>query len=270
MSVDRYIFITGGASGIGRAVARYFGERGWFVGLADINEPRMRETAAMIPEGRSSIHMLDVRSREQWQRALAEFGEHSGGKLHVLFNNAGVGIGGLLEEHSADDIEKLVDINFKGVVHGAHVGHAMLKATEGSCLLNTSSAAGIYGSSGLSVYSATKFAVRGLSEALDVEWGPDDIRVRALMPSFIDTPLLDGPITNSNESSRDNVIKAGLEISPVEIVAEAAWQAVHEPKKVHSYVGPTARKLAFAAKWMPGSIRKRGRLLAQQRRDERG
>lgn len=265
MTDTKYIFITGGASGIGREVARYFGQRGWGVGLADVNMAGMEETAAMLPAGMASIYRLDVRSREQWSAALAAFTETTGGKLHVLFNNAGVGIGGRLDEHLEDDIEKLIDINFKGVVYGAHIGHEYLKATPGSCLLNTSSASGIYGSAGLSVYSATKFAVRGLSEALDIEWVPDQIRVRALLPSFIDTPLLDGPIARTNMSSRDGVKAAGLEIAPVAIVAEAAWNAVHDGKNVLSYVGPTAKKLAFAARWMPGSIRKRGSLMAGRR-----
>lgn len=267
MTETKYIFITGGASGIGREVAKYFAQRGWFVGLADVNVTGMEQTAAMLPAGMTSIHELDVRSRQQWSEALEAFAEKSGGKLHVLFNNAGVGIGGLMADHTEDGIEKLVDINFKGVVYGAHIGHKYLKATPGSCLLNTSSASGIYGSAGLSVYSATKFAVRGLSEALDIEWGPDDIRVRVLMPSFIDTPLLDGVAANSNQSIGASVTAAGLEIAPVSIVAEAAWTAVHDPKTVHSYVGPTAKRLAFAARWMPGSIRKRGGLIMRNRPD---
>lgn len=268
MTDTKTIFITGGASGIGREVAKFFALRGWFVGIADINMQGLQETAAMLPAGMSSTHMLDVRSREQWTSALEAFAEKTGGRLHVLFNNAGVGIGGPLEDHTESDIEKLVDINFKGVVYGAHIGHKYLKATPGSCLLNTSSASGIYGSAGLSVYSATKFAVRGLSEALDIEWGPDDIRVRALLPSFIDTPLLDGAPANSNQSIGQSVTAAGLEIAPVAIVAEAAWAAVHDPKNVHSYVGPTAKRLAFAAKWMPGSIRKRGGLMVRKGRGE--
>jgi NAD(P)-dependent dehydrogenase (short-subunit alcohol dehydrogenase family) len=268
MTDTKYIFITGGASGIGREVAKYFAGRGWYVGLADVNMTGMQETAAMLPAGMSSTHMLDVRSRQQWTAALEAFAETSGGMLHVLFNNAGIGTGGLLEEHTEDDIEKVIDINFKGVVYGAQLGHKYLKATPGSCLLNTSSASGIYGSAGLSVYSATKFAVRGLSEALDIEWGPDNIRVRALLPSFIDTPLLDGSPANSNQSIGASVTAAGLEIAPVAIVAEAAWNAVHDPKNVHSYVGPTAKRLAFAAKWMPGSIRKRGGLMTRKARGE--
>ena len=264
--MTQYIFITGGGSGIGREVARYFADRGWFIGLADINRKGMEETAAMLPEGLSSIHHLDVREREQWEKALADFTQASGGRLDVMFNNAGVGIGGLIEENSEADIDLLLDVNLKGVILGAQAAHPYLKATPGACLLNTSSAAGIYGSAGLSVYSATKFAVRGLTEALDVEWAADGITVRALMPSFIDTPLLDRVGHNSNQTSRQSVQSAGLEISPVSIVAEGAWKAVHGSKKVKLYIGPTAKKLAFAAKWMPGSIRKRGKLVSDSRR----
>lgn len=266
MSEAKTIFITGAASGIGREVAVYFARRGWFVGLTDINEAGLLETAAMLPEGMSSIHMLDVRSRERWEAALADFAAKTGGKMHVMFNNAGVGIGGLLEEHTAEEIDLLIDINFKGVVLGAQLAYPYLKATPESCLLNTSSAAGIYGSSGLCVYSATKFAVRGLTEALDVEWSPDGIRVRALMPSFIDTPLLNRVNRKSNTSGREAVVAAGLELSKVEIVAEAAWNAVHDAKTVKHYVGPTAKKMAFAAKWMPGRVRKQGLQMAEQRR----
>jgi NAD(P)-dependent dehydrogenase (short-subunit alcohol dehydrogenase family) len=258
MTDTKYIFITGGASGIGREVARYFAQRGWFVGLADVNQKGMEETAAMLPQGMASIHRLDVRSREQWTQALEAFTEKSGGKLHVLFNNAGVGIGGPLENHSEDDIEKLVDINFKGVVYGAHIGHKYLKATPGSCLLNTSSASGIYGSAGLSVYSATKFAVRGLTEALEIEFAKHGIKVRSLMPGFIDTPILDQVSADSNEPARGRLSAAGFEISPVERVAEAAWEAVHGTK-VHVTVGKMAKRLSRLSRFFPGLIAKQSK-----------
>jgi len=266
MADPRYIFITGGASGIGRAVAEYFAARGWMVGLADINARGLDETAALLPVGCASTHLLDVRSREQWEQALADFAARSGGRIDVLFNNAGVGIGGLLEANTPDEVDMLIDVNFKGVVLGAQVAYPYLKATPGSCLLNTASAAGIYGSAGLSIYSATKFAVRGLSEALDTEWYADGVKVRTLMPSFIDTPLLDRVGRDTNESSRDAVRAAGLEIAPVSIVAEAAWHAVHEAREVKLYVGPTAKKLAFAVRWMPGTIRKRNKRMVDRQR----
>lgn len=255
------IFITGGASGIGRAVAHYFGARGWFVGLADVNEAGMDETAAGIPGGMSATYRLDVTDREQWKDAITDFSEKTGGRMDVLFNNAGIGIGGPIQEMSDHDIDRTIAINFTGVVNGIRAAFELLRDTPDSCILNTSSAAGIYGASGLVVYSGTKFAVRALTEGLEGELAPYDIRSRALMPSFIDTPLLDGPVTGRNSSTRDVVQEAGLEITPVSEVAEAAWEAVNG-KRIHTTVGKTAKRLAFAARWMPGRLRRSARGLA--------
>lgn len=252
---DKTIFITGAASGIGRAVAHYFGERGWFVGLADINDAGMEETASAMQQGRFSIHHLDVTDRAQWKEAIAAFGERTGGRMDVLFNNAGIGIGGPLQEMRDEDIDSSIAINFTGVINGTRAAFEMLRDTPDSCILNTSSAAGIYGSAGLVVYSGTKFAVRALTEGLDIEFRPYGIRSRALMPSFIETPILDGPLTGGNSSVRDFIAEAGLEITPVQAVAEAAWQAVHG-EKIHTTVGKTAKRLAFAARWTPGRLRK--------------
>ena len=250
------IFITGGGSGIGRAVAQRFAREGWLVGLADVNEAGLAETAALLPDGASWTHRLDVRDRAAWDEALAAFGQASGGRLDVLFNNAGVAHGGPFAASPQAEIDQLIDVNFRGVVNGAQAAYPLLKATPGSCLLNTASAAGIYGAAGLAVYSATKFAVRGLTEALDIEWAGDDIRVRDLMPGFIDTPLLTPPAhAGTNQSMRESVVEAGMEFTPVEVVADTAWTAVTSPK-LHHLVGKTARRLAFSARWMPGRLRK--------------
>lgn len=254
---QKTIFITGGASGIGRAVAERFGRAGWFVGIADINEDGMAGTAALIPAGFSSQHKLDVRDRAAWDAALAACAEASGGKINVVFNNAGIPIGGRIVDCSTEEVERTLDINLKGVIFGAQAAYPWLKAAgPGACLLNTASAAGIYGVPGGSVYAATKFGVRGITESLDGEWKEDGIRVRDLMPSFIETPLLDhAPNRASNEDIRGRVTSAGLEITPVSDVAEAAWAAVHG-EKLHTLVGKTAKKIAFAARWMPGALRK--------------
>jgi len=251
------IFITGGASGIGRAVAERFARAGWFVGIADINEEGMAGTAALIPAGFSSQHKLDVRNRAAWDGALADCAAASGGKIDVLFNNAGIPIGGRIIDCSTEEVERTLDINLKGVIFGAQAAYPYLKASApGSCLLNTASAAGIYGVPGGSVYSATKFGVRSITESLDAEWKDEGILVRDLMPSFIETPLLDhAPNRQSNEDIRGSVRAAGLEITPVSAVADAAWEAVHG-KKLHTLVGKTASRLAFAARWMPGALRK--------------
>ncbi len=265
MTSQKTIFITGGASGIGRAVAAFFAARGWFVGLADVNEAGMAETAKMLPAGQSSTHRLDVRVRADWDRALAEFWKVSGGRMDVLFNNAGVGRGGPLAETLVEDDDMVVDVNIRGVLNGAKAGFKYLSQTPGSCLLNTCSAAGIFGTAGMSVYCTSKFAVRGLTESLDQEWEPHGIKVRSLMPAFIDTPILDAISIDSNRQTRDIVRDAGLEISPVSLVADAAWTAVHG-NAVHTRVGKTAHRAWFFARWAPSLFRKRSKSLQSAQR----
>lgn len=255
------IFITGGGSGIGRAVAILFASRGWRVGLADINDAGMAETARLLGGAPVTVHKLDVRDRAAWDAALADFIGESGGRLDVLFNNAGIGVGGNFAQTTVEELDRCVDINLMGVVYGAHAGYRYLKAS-GGCLLNTASAAGIYGTMGVAIYSATKFAVRGFTEALDAEWHGEGIRVRALLPSFIDTAILDGTPVGSNETMRDRVRAAQLEFTPVEQAAQAAWDAVHG-ETLHTLVGKTARRMWFAARFLRGSMRKQARRAAK-------
>lgn len=254
------IFITGGGSGIGRAVAVRFARGGWFVGLADVDEAGMAGTLALVPAGEGWSTRLDVRDRAGWDAALSAFAAAAGGRIDAVFNNAGVPLGGPLAECSTDEVERTLDINLKGVIFGAQAAYPWLRASApGSVLLNTASAAGIYGTPGASVYSATKFGVRALTESLDGEWAADGIEVRDLMPGFIDTPLLaHAPNRASNEDIRGRVKAAGLEISPVGNVAEAAWAAVHG-RRLHTLVGPTARRLGFFSRWLPGALRKQMR-----------
>ncbi len=264
MSERKAIFITGGGSGIGRAIAQLFGQRGWFVGVGDIDNAGMQETLAGIGNGFTYAHKFDVRDRAAWDIALEAFSKAAGGRIDVVANNAGVPLGGSLSENTVEEIDRCVDINLKGVLYGAQAALPHLQKTApGSCLLNTASAAGIYGTSGASVYSATKFGVRGVTEALDAEWSEFGIRVRSLCPAFIETPLLEHtPNAASNEAIRDRVKAAGLEITPVGDVAQAAWDAVHGDR-LHTLVGQTARRLAFASRWMPGRVRKMARRQAR-------
>ena len=252
------IFITGGASGIGRATAQLFATRGWRVGLADVDAAGLAGAAGLLPADMAETYVMDVRDRAAWGAALDAFTATTGGRLDVLHNNAGIGTGGPLTEARFEDLDRTVAINLMGVINGAKIGHAYLVRTPGSCLLNTASASAIYGSAGLATYSATKFGVRALTEALDGEWAANGIKVRSIVPSFIETPLLDGIAGGSNRTIRETVVAAGMELTPVEAVAEAAWKAVHGDA-VHSYVGRTAERMRFAARWMPGALRKRMR-----------
>ena len=264
MAERKAIFITGGGSGIGQAIAEYFAGRGWFVGLGDIDAAGMKATQERIGTGNSYAHKFDVRDRAAWDEALGAFAKASGGRIDVIANNAGIPLGGSLDTNTTQEIERCLDINLKGVLFGAQASLPYLKQTApGSCLLNTASAAGIYGTGGASVYSATKFGVRGITEALDAEWAQFGIKVRDLMPGFIDTPLLDhSPNQGSNEAIRGRVQEAGLEITPPLAVAQAAWDAVHG-EKLHTLVGKTAKRLAFGARWMPGKVRQQARSLTR-------
>jgi NAD(P)-dependent dehydrogenase (short-subunit alcohol dehydrogenase family) len=253
----RTIFITGAGSGIGRATAQLFAERGWFVGLYDVNQVALAETQALIPRERQTSGLFDVRDKHGWASAVGQFGDVTGGKLHVLFNNAGIARHGRFEDINQDDADLVVDVNVKGVINGVYAALPLLRNTPQARIINTASAAGLYGSPRLAVYSATKFAVRGLTEALDIEFAPYGVRVVSLMPFFIDTPILDTPSSSSNAVDIRARAKTGaLPVYPVREAAEGAWEAAHT-KKLHIQVGKMAKQTAFAARFMPNTMAKR-------------
>jgi len=209
----------------------------------------------MLPDGQSSIHKLNVTDRKQWKKAVADFGKQAGGRMDVFFNNAGIGEGGAIEEMTDEEIDQTIAVNLTGVISGTRACFDMLKNTPGSCLLYIASAAGIYGVADLSVYSASKFGVRGLAESHDLEFRQHDIKVACLMPGFVDTNIIGNVVEGTNITGKEALQDAGVMVSPVSIIGPAAWGAVHG-KKLHTPVNKMAEKLAFAARWMPGRLRK--------------
>jgi NAD(P)-dependent dehydrogenase (short-subunit alcohol dehydrogenase family) len=252
---QKSIFITGAGSGIGRATAQLFAERGWFVGLFDVNQAGLEETAASLPEGQRISMTFDVRDRAGWARAVDAFGQATGRRMHVLFNNAGVGKGGWIEEMAPEDIDLVVDVNLKGVLNGVVASLPLLRETPGARIVNTASVAGIVGAPKLAVYVATKFAVRGLTEALDAEFSRYGVRVASLMPWFVDTAILDGSENkNSNRRLRDALQENKTPIYPVRMAAERAWDAAHGGE-LHYMVGKEAERARFFARFFPGLMR---------------
>lgn len=250
------VFITGAASGIGAETARLFASRGWFCGLYDINDAGLSEMVAELGADNCHSHHLDVTKREDWAAAIAEFSEATGGKMNVLFNNAGIGRHGWFEDIPPEESDLIINVNVNGVINGIYAALPLLKQTEGARIVNTASTAGVVGSPQLAVYSATKFAVRGLTEALDVEMSELGIRVTSLMPWFIDTPILDmGAKEGANVKMSDQLKENGAEVYPVSVAAEAAWDAAHG-NDIHYMAGKRAKQARFAARFMPGRLRK--------------
>ena len=250
------IFITGAASGIGRAAAQLFATRGWFVGAHDINRAGLDALQADIGAENGTFSILDVTDSGAFQSAMAAFGEATGGTLDCMFNNAGIAHGGLLDEQPWAEIIAVVNINFIGVMIGCRTAIPLLAKTPGSLCLNTSSSSAIVGTPNQAVYSATKHAVRGLTEALSIELKRFGVRAADLLPGLIDTAMM-------TDDLRAIAPKDGMWrlIQPVE-VAEAAWAAYHEDR-LHSYIPPELSELHVQAVTHPEAVREeRAALLA--------
>ncbi|MEI9993084.1 MAG: SDR family oxidoreductase [Rhizomicrobium sp.] len=262
MGIRKAIFITGAASGIGLGTARRFAREGWFVGLADINPGGLKAALDAIGRENGATYLLDVRDRAAWDDALSVFVAASGGRLDVLLNNAGVAAYGYIEEQAEDEVARQLDVNIKGVIAGARAGIAHLKNTPGSQLINVSSCASLYGAPKLSVYAATKFAVRGLSESLDIEFSRFGVGVKCIMPWFVDTPILDAGTSGSNEKMSDALRAGGMPVYTVEECAGVIYDAVAS-KDLKHIVGARGRQLAWLARLFPNLVRKQ--MLAAER-----
>ncbi len=182
--------VTGAGSGIGRAIAHSLGRRGCHLALADINEAGLAETASLMNHGalRVSCHRLDVSDA----KAVAAFPDvvlATHGGANMLINNAGVALGGNFEEVSEADFEWLFDINFWGVVRMTRAFLPLLKSAGEAQLVNISSLFGLIAPPGQSAYSASKFAVRGFSEALRHELEGDEVGVTTVHPGGVATSI---------------------------------------------------------------------------------
>ncbi|HEY9352321.1 MAG TPA: SDR family oxidoreductase, partial [Nocardioides sp.] len=190
--MPRSVLITGAAAGIGRATALRFAREGWLVGAYDIDLDGLASLTTEVEPlaGELVTGTLDVRDAGSWQTALDGFVAVSGGSLDVLVNNAGIIQIGKFADLPLDRQQAIIDVNVKGLVNGCHLARPFLR--PGSHVVNLASASAIYGQPGMAIYSTTKFAVRGLSEALDLEWSGDGITVTALWPLFTDTSMVWG------------------------------------------------------------------------------
>jgi NAD(P)-dependent dehydrogenase (short-subunit alcohol dehydrogenase family) len=186
-------FVTGGASGIGLALCRAFGQRGMNVALADIETAACTEAVATLRgEGITVIGMTcDVSDRESLAQAAAKtFAEF--GKVHILCNNAGVSRAGPIETIAPPDWDWVIGVNLRGLVHGLQIFLPHMKAHgEPGHIVNTASMNGVAGTPLAGPYCATKFAAVGISEVLAAELQDSPLGVSVLCPSWVKTRMLD-------------------------------------------------------------------------------
>ncbi len=188
---ERVAFVTGAASGIGLATSRSLVKAGMRVAMGDIEESALEKARAELARegGQVRAFPLDVSEPTQVDRA-AELAERAFGRLHVVFNNAGVGVLGPLDEMTPADWGWVVGVNLIGVANGIRAFVPRIKAHgEGGHVVNTASMAGLISPPGLGVYSATKYAVVAISEALRVELSPHGIGVSVLCPGVVNTNI---------------------------------------------------------------------------------
>jgi NAD(P)-dependent dehydrogenase (short-subunit alcohol dehydrogenase family) len=225
------IVITGAASGIGLETALLFAKNGWFVGLFDINPFGLDDLAARIGPENCFSRVMDVADADSVRNGIDAFVQKTGGKIHVLLNNAGILKFGLFENVSLADHLRIIEVNFMGCINCMHHCLKYLKQTPGARIINMSSASSLYGIPDLSVYSATKHALSAMTEALNLELARHGIHVCDIRPPYVKTPLLDSP----EEIYSIKTLK--ILLGPA-YVAKRVWKAAHG-KKLHWNIGTT-------------------------------
>lgn len=249
----RTAVVTGAASGIGRAIAVSLARRGCNLALADIDEAGMAETAELIRGCRVSRHRLDVADRI----AVAQFpnvvaAEHDG--VDLLINNAGVAAGGTFEQVSAKDFEWLFEINFWGVVCMTRAFLPLLRASEDARVVNLSSVYGLVAPPEQTAYSASKFAVRGFSEALRHELEGSGIGVSVVHPGGVATSIvknarLPAGATEDEIARRHEKYRKLLRLPP-EIAGETIVRGI-ERRSPRILIGSDAKAISLIARLFP-------------------
>ncbi|NNF16657.1 MAG: SDR family oxidoreductase [Gammaproteobacteria bacterium] len=257
---QRVAAITGAGSGIGRALALDLAGRGCHLSLADINADRLQAVRTEIANTgvNCSIHMVDVAQREQVEQyAKATVATH--GHVHMIFNNAGVGLADYVETQSYADFEWLMNINFWGVVYGSKAFLPYLHKVDEAHIINISSLFGLGAVPSQAAYNAAKFAVRGFTEALKMELADSAIRVSCIHPGGIRTNIVnDARMNEKSLMLSRNEFSANFDKLAKTDAAKAARIILHgvARNKRRILVGADARIIDKIIRLFPGSYEK--------------
>ncbi len=213
------LVITGGASGIGRALAIEAMRRGASVAVADRDLEGAKETEALAsaaaqPDTRCSVHQLDVSSLEQWQAFREEaLGER--GHVDGIINNAGVSFAGTIQDMSYEQLERVMSVNFMGMVYGTKEFLPLLKQRPEALIANVSSVFGLFPRKRQGAYCASKYAIRGFTEVLAQELKSRPILVASIHPGHIGTDIV------RNARADGNVVGVTLSEEEQAAIADA-------------------------------------------------
>lgn len=230
------IFITGASAGIGKATALLFAKKGWSVGIADVNATGLEELQKCAGGKIGYSAPLDVTDAERVSSVLKEFNAAAGGRLDVLFNNAGIFRIGPFENISLEYHHAILNVNAGGIINCTYHAFPYLKNTSGSRVINMASVASIIGAPTEATYAASKFWVRGFTEALHVEWKRFGIHVCDIMPCFVNTPMVE-------QNPGKFVDSVGVYIT-AEDVAATVWKA-SQRKRLHWVIDRVYNRLYY-------------------------
>jgi NAD(P)-dependent dehydrogenase (short-subunit alcohol dehydrogenase family) len=256
---DKVVFITGGGSGIGRSLAIALAQRGAKVTVSDINGDAGSQTAQTCG-GKARALTLDVRDAAAVAAAVDETAE-AGGRLDVIFNNAGIGIAGETHHLSVAHFDRILDINVRGVVHGVMAAYPRMVAQGFGQIVNTASLAGLGPAPFMTPYSMTKHAIVGLSLSLRAEASALGVRVNALCPAAIETPILDSsnpadlPQPKWTPDARGLLTKLAGPPYPLDRFTEEALRGLERNHAVIVIPG-RARLLWRIGRWLPAAVEK--------------
>jgi NADP-dependent 3-hydroxy acid dehydrogenase YdfG len=228
--INKNVFITGAASGIGLATAKKLHQKGYMVGMADLDLSELVNVTKDWNQSHIRLFELNVTDFEKAKEVLSVFCSEHESKLSILINNAGILEIGPFQNITNAQHRRILDVNVMGVINISQAAFPFLQNTKSSTVINLSSASSDYGIPELASYSASKFAVKALTEALEIEWAPHNINVCDVLPPFVSTNMVESQHAPSKVMSR-----LGVNLT-ADDVTQVILKQINSPK-THRTVG---------------------------------